>query len=51
MKEIGKMIKLMDLENTCTLMVLSMKDSGRKINSMAKVRKHGQMELVIKVTI
>jgi hypothetical protein len=43
MKENGKMIKLMDLENIYTQMAHNMKVIGKKINSMEKVGRHGQM--------
>ena len=41
MKEIGPMIKQKVMEFTRIWMVHNIKDSGRMINNMAKVRKHG----------
>jgi len=48
---IGKMIKHMVLDNILMLMGLNMRGSGLMINSMAKVKKIGQMELNILVNI
>lgn len=48
---IGKMIKHMVLDNILMLMGLNMRVSGLMINSMAKVKKIGQMELNILVNI
>ena len=49
MRENGKMIKLMALEDISTLMALSTKETGRKINSTDMEKKLGLMELVMKV--
>jgi len=49
--EIGRMIRLMGLEYTITLMVLSTKASGQRINNMDMVRKPGQIKLVTRVSI
>lgn len=43
MKEIGKMIRLKVMVFTIIQMVQSMKDNGRKINSMAEEKNHGPM--------
>ena len=43
MMVIGKTIKLMDLENTLTLMELSTKENGLTTSSTVKVKKSGQM--------
>ena len=47
----GRMTKLMDLVSTNMQMDQNMKGSGLKINSTVKVRKFGQMELNLSVTI
>lgn len=44
----GRMIKPMDMESTCILMAPSTKGTGKKINSMELVRKHGQTVHVTK---
>lgn len=49
-KESGKMIKLMGMANICILMELSMRDTGKRINNMEKVKKHGQMEPAMRET-
>jgi hypothetical protein len=51
MKENGLMIKLMGTGFTFIQMVLSMKETGAKTNKRALEKRHGQMVLVIKVTI
>ena len=51
MRENGKMIRLMDLVDTCTLMVPNMRGTGKKINSTEKERRHGQMALSMKATM
>lgn len=48
MKVNGKMIKLTDMVNIFILMVLNMKDIGKKISKMEKEKKHGLMEHVTK---
>jgi hypothetical protein len=48
MKVNGKMTRLMDMVDTCILMELNMKDTGKKINNMEKEKKHGLTMLVIK---
>lgn len=47
----GKMIKLMALVTTPTLMAPSMRESGSKINNTAKAERSGQMVLSMKVNI
>ena len=49
-KESGKMIKLMGMANICILMELSMRVTGKRINNMEKVKKHGQMEPAMRET-
>ena len=51
MKEIGKMIKLMDLEDIFIQMEQNMREIGKKTSNMEEARKHGLMELVMKVSI
>jgi hypothetical protein len=51
MMVIGEKTKHMDSVFTVTWMVLSTKETGRKINNMAKEQKHGQMVLVMKETM
>ena len=48
--EIGRMIKHMVMEDIITLMELNMKEIGSKINSMATVRKFGQIMPSMKVS-
>lgn len=51
MREIGKMIRLMDLVVISILTAQNMKVIGKKINSMDTEKKHGQMELAMKEII
>ena len=44
MMDSGWMIKLMDLESIVILMVPNTKVTGKKINNMETVLKHGQMD-------
>ena len=46
----GKMIKHMDMESTCTQMVLNTKDIGGKTSNTVKAKRHGQTEPATKVT-
>jgi len=46
----GKMIKLMDMDNTHILMALNTKDIGLMTNNTAEVKNIGQMVLSMKVT-
>ena len=48
--ENGKTIKHMDMVFTITLMVPDTKDSGLKINNTEKVRRFGQMVLVMRAS-
>ena len=45
------MIKHTDLESICTLTALGMKEIGKKINSMVKERRRGQMVHVMKANM
>ena len=51
MKEIGSMIKQKDMEFIHIWMELNIKVNGKRINSMAKEEKLGQMEQCMKVII
>jgi hypothetical protein len=44
----GKMIKHMVMVSMLIRMVQDMRDTGKKINNMVKVLKHGQMVLAMK---
>ena len=48
MKENGKMIKLMDMENIIIKMEPNIKVNGKKINNKDLVKNHGQMVLIIR---
>jgi hypothetical protein len=50
-KEIGKMIKQMELEFIFNKMVANMKDNGKIIKKMDKEKKNGLMEPNIKDAI
>jgi hypothetical protein len=51
MKEIGRMIKLMDMVNICIWMELLIKVNGNLISNMVKELKLGQMVQYMKVNI
>jgi hypothetical protein len=47
----GETIRHTDLENTIILMELNMRVNGKTTNNMARVKRHGPMAHVTKVTI
>lgn len=49
MKENGKMIRPMGMENICIQMALNTRVNGKKISNMVRVKKPGQMVLAMKV--